>query len=344
MKREMYPKDVIFLNNITNTIKKYNLINDGDKLVLGVSGGPDSICMLDVLNRIKNDNNVNIKFDMVVAHVNHMIREEAKEDEKFVEDFCKKIDVPFYSKSIDVQKIANNNKIGTEEAGRNARYEFFDEILKKTNSNKIAIAHNKNDKVETMIMNMLRGSGIAGLKGIEPIKNNKYIRPLIECERFEIEQYCKENNIDARIDRTNFENVYTRNKVRNVVIPYIKQEFNPNIIQTMDRLSVLVREEDEYLENTVKNRYNELIIEEKEKEFVMDLKDFNRQEKVIKSRLLLYTISRLFGSTNGIEKIHIEDVIKLCENNIGNKYLTPNKNIKVLVKNHKIYFINQKLG
>lgn len=329
---------------VLNTIKKYNLIENGDRLVLGVSGGPDSICMLNILNDIRNDKNLHMEFDIIVAHVNHMIREEAIEDEKFVENFCKKIDVPFYSKSIDVQKIANNNKIGTEEAGRNARYEFFDEVLKKTNSNKIAIAHNKNDKVETMIMNMLRGSGIAGLKGIEPIKNNKYIRPLIECERFEIEQYCKENNIDARIDRTNFENVYTRNKVRNIIIPYIKKEFNPNIIQTMDRLSELVKEEDEYLENTVKAKYKELIIEETEKQFVMDLKGFNKQEKVIKSRLLLYTISRLLGSTNGIEKIHIEDVIKLCGNNIGNKYLTPNKNIKILVKNHKIYFINQKLA
>lgn len=329
---------------VLNTIKKYNLIESGDKLVLGVSGGPDSISMLNILNDIRNDKNLHMEFDIIVAHVNHMIREEAKDDEKFVEDFCKKIGVPFYAKSIDVQKMANNNKIGTEEAGRNARYEFFDEILEKTNSNKIVIAHNKNDKVETMIMNMLRGSGIAGLKGIEPIKNNKYIRPLIECERFEIEQYCKENNIDARIDRTNFENVYTRNKVRNVVIPYIKQEFNPNIIQTMDRLSELVKEEDEYLENTIKNKYKELIIEEQEKQFIMDLKGFNKQEKVIKSRLLLYTISRLLGSTNGIEKIHIEDVIKLCENNIGNKYLTPNKNIKILIKNKKIYFINQKFG
>lgn len=330
-------------NKVLETIKKYKLIENGDRLVLGVSGGPDSITMLNILNDLRNDRNLHMSFDIIVAHVNHLIREEAKEDEKFVEDFCKKINVPFYSKSIDVQRIANNNKIGTEEAGRNARYEFFDEILKKTNSNKIAIAHNKNDKVETIIMNMLRGSGIAGLKGIEPIKNNKYIRPLIECERFEIEQYCKENNIDARIDRTNFENIYTRNKIRNIVLPYIKEEFNPNIIQTMYRLSELVKEEDEYLENTVINKYKELIIEEQEKQFIMDLKGFNKQEKVIKSRLLLYTISRLLGSTNGIEKVHIEDVIQLCENNIGNKYLTPNKNIKILVKNHKIYFINQKL-
>ena len=331
-------------NKVLKTIKKYNLIEDGDRLVLGVSGGPDSIIMLNILNDIRNDKNLHMEFDIIVAHVNHMIREEAKDDEKFVKEFCEKIHVPFYSKSIDVKKMANNMKIGTEEAGRNARYDFFDEILTKTDSNKIAIAHNRNDKVETMIMNMLRGSGIAGLKGIEPIKNKKYIRPLIECERYEIEQYCMENNIDARIDKTNFDNIYTRNKIRNVVIPYIMQEFNPNIVNTMDRLSELVKEEDEYLEKVVETKYKEYVQQENKKQIIMDLKGFNEQEKVIKSRLLLYTISRLFGTTKGIEKIHIEDIIKLCEKNIGNKYLTPNKNIKVLIKNHKIYFINQKMA
>ena len=339
MRREIYPKDVIFLNNVTNTIKKYNLINDGDKLVLGVSGGPDSICMLDVLNRFKN--NKEIKFEIAVAHINHMIRAEAVEDEKFVKNFCEKINVPFYSRSIDVQKIANNNKIGTEEAGRNARYEFFDEILKQTNSNKIAIAHNKNDKAETILMNALRGSGIAGLRGIEPIKDNKYIRPLIECERTEIEEYCKQREINPRIDRTNFENVYTRNKIRNIVIPYIKQEFNPNIVETLNRLAELIKEDDEYIKKIVKEKYMDILIKEEEKQIILDLKKFNKEEKVIKAKILLYTITRLFGSTKGIEKIHIEDVIKLCDNNIGNKYLTPNKNIKILLKNHQIYIIKQ---
>lgn len=344
MRDKSCQKEVSLLAKVLETIKRYNLIENGDRLVLGVSGGPDSIAMLNILNDIRNDKKLHIEFDIIVAHVNHLIREEAKDDERFVKDFCKRINVPFYSKSIDVQKVANNNKIGTEEAGRNARYDFFEEVLAKTNSNKIAIAHNKNDKVETMIMNILRGSGTTGLKGIEPIKNNKYIRPLIECERSEIEEYCAQNNIEPRIDRTNFENIYTRNKIRNVVIPYIKKEFNPNIIKTMDRLSELVKEEDEYLENTVKSKYKELIVEEKEKEYIMDLKEFNKLEKVIKSRLLLYTISRLLGTTKGIEKIHIEDIIKLCEKNIGDKYLTPNKNIKVLVKNHKIYFINLNLA
>ena len=324
-------------NKVLETIQKYKLIENNDKIVLGVSGGPDSIAMLNILNDIKNDDNINLNFSIVVAHINHLIREEAKQDEEYVKEFCKERNIEFYSKSIDVQKIANTNKIGTEEAGRNVRYEFFDEVLIKTNSNKIAIAHNKNDKIETIIMHILRGSGINGLKGIEP-KREKYIRPLIECERNQIEEYCQKENLNPRIDKTNFENIYTRNKIRNVVIPYIKKEFNENIINTMDRFSNLITEEDEYIENQVKNIFNDIKLEENENQVVLQLKLFNLQEKVIKSRLILYTITRIFGSANGIEKIHIEDIIKLCNNNIGNKYLTPNKKIKVLVKNHKIYF------
>ena len=328
-------------SKVFETIKKYNLIEHGDKLVLGVSGGPDSIAMLDILNEIKIDEKIDLNFQIVVAHINHMIREEADDDEKFVKDFCKKKNIEFYSKSIDVQKLANTNKIGTEEAGRNVRYKFFNEVLVKTNSNKVAIAHNKNDKAETIIMNFMRGSGISGLKGIEE-KREKYIRPLIECERIEIEDYCEKNNLQPRVDKTNFENEYTRNKIRNIVIPYVKREFNPNIINTIDRLSKLVKEEEEYIEKQVKKSYYNLIVEETEKQIVLDLRKFNQEEKVIKSRLVLYTIMRLFGTSKGIEKIHVEDVIKLCNNNIGNKYLTPNKNIKILVKNHKIYFLNQR--
>lgn len=325
---------------VLKTIKKYNLIESGDKLVLGVSGGPDSISMLNVLREIAEDETIDLKFQIVVSHINHNIRKEAKEDEEFVKKYCDENNIKFFSKSIDVEKIANNSKIGIEEAGRKVRYEFFDEVLKKTNSNKIAIAHNKNDKVETMIMNVLRGSGLLGLKGIEP-KRGKYIRPLIEIEREKIEEYCEEKNLNPRIDKTNFDNTYSRNKVRNVVIPYIKQEFNPNIIKTLDRLSELVKEEDTYVEKQVEKAYKEIFIEENNEEIILNLKKFNNYEKVIKSRIVLYTITRLFGSSKGIEKIHIDDILKLCKNNIGNKFLTPNKNLKVLVKNHKIYFSKQ---
>ena len=319
---------------ILSTIKKYNLIEKKDKIICGISGGPDSICMLDVLRKIKQE----LDFEIIVCHVNHMIREESTDDEKYVENYCKKNQIKYYVKRIDVKKYANNKKQGTEEAGRNVRYEFFEEILNKEKANKIAIAHNKNDKIETIIMNVIRGSGISGLRGIEPKRNNKYIRPLIETKRQDIEKYCEENNLEPRIDKTNFINDCTRNKIRNVAIPYIMKEFNPNIIETIDRLSIVISEEDDYLNNEIMDIYNKIKIKEEIGYIVLNLKEFNKKDKVIKKRLILYTINKTIGNVQNIDKINIDDIIKLCENNIGNKYLTPNKNIKILVNKNQIFF------
>ena len=235
--------------------------------------------------------------------------------------------------------IAKTKKIGTEEAGRKVRYEYFEEILKETKSNKIAIAHNKNDKVETIIMHLLRGSGISGLRGIEPIREEKFIKPLIECDRQEIENYCKENNLQPRIDKTNFENEYTRNKIRNIVIPYIKKEFNPNIIETITRLADVVSSEDDFIENVSNENYKKLLVIEEKNRIELKLKEFNLLDEVLKNRIILIATRKLFGSTQGIEKVNIEDIIKLCNNNIGNKFLMPNKNLKVLIQNKKINFI-----
>ncbi len=319
---------------VLNTIKKYDLINENDKIICGVSGGPDSICMLDILKDLKEE----LKFELIVCHVNHLIREEAISDEEYVVNYCKVNNIKYYVKRIDVKKYANNNKQGTEEAGRTVRYEFFEEILQKEGANKIAIAHNKNDKIETIIMNMLRGSGISGLKGIEPKRENKYIRPLIETERTSIEEYCEEKNLRPRIDKTNFINDCTRNKIRNVVIPYIKNEFNPNIINTMDRLSSIIEEENRYLEKITIDVFEKLKIKEEKGHLVLKLKEFNKQDTVIKKRLILYAINKTIGNVQNIEKVNINDIIKLCEKNIGNKYLMPNKNIKILVNKNQIFF------
>ena len=237
-----------------------------------------------------------------------------------------------------MRKYANNKKQGTEEAGRNLRYDFFNEIFAKENGNKIAIAHNKNDKVETMIMNMLRGSGINGLKGIEPIRENKYIRPIIELEREEIENYCMQNNLEPRIDKTNFVNDCTRNKIRNIVLPYLKKEFNPNIIQTFCRLSEVIEEDDLFLYKMVQKYYNEISLYEEKNKVILDLKKFNMQDEVIKKRMILYSINKIMGSVQNIEKVNIDDIVKLCENNIGNKFLMPNKNVKVFVNKGKVEF------
>ena len=337
--------------NIINTIKKYNLIESGDKIVLGVSGGPDSISMLKILNELKNEKT--FEFEIVVAHINHGLRENAKLDEIYVKEFCEKNSIEFFVLHADIKKVAEENKKGLEEAGRDIRYEFFNKIKEETFSNKIAIAHNSNDNAETVIMNLLRGVGLSGLKGIEA-KNGIYIRPLIECERKEIEEYCEIEKLNPRHDESNDENIYTRNKIRNIVIPYIKEEFNPNIVKTINRLSSIIKEDINFIENEVKKIYKDICIEEKnlfksdvyneenESTIILDLKKFNMLDISIQKRLILYSIEKIFGSTKGIEKIHIDDIIKLCNNNIGNKYLTPNKRTKIVIKNKKIYVMSVK--
>lgn len=324
-------------DKVLKTIQKYNLIQNGDSIVIGVSGGPDSMTLLNVLINLKQKLEIS---KIVVATVNHMIREEAEEETKFVENFCESHGIEFYLKKVDVQEEARSKKISTELAGRNARYDFFEEVLKKTGSNKIATAHNSNDNAETVLMNLLRGSGVSGLKGIEKIRDGKFIRPIIECKRSEIEQYCLENKLNPRYDKTNNENTYTRNKIRNMLIPYIEENFNPNIVDSLNRLSTIATKEDEYIHKIVENSFKNIVItaDMGKKEIILDLKKFNELDEVIKSRLILYTISEILGTSQGIEKIHIEDIIKLCGNNIGNKYLMPNKNIKIFVKKGKIFF------
>lgn len=323
---------------ILETIRKYNLIEKGDKVLVGVSGGPDSMCLLDNLIEISNE----LDFEILVAHINHCIRQEAIDDENYVIDYCKRKGIKVFVKRADIIEISKENKKGLEETGREIRYQFFEEVAKNESANKIAIAHNMNDKIETILMNIIRGSGTLGLKGIEPTREGKYIRPLIEIERKDIEEYCREKSLNPRIDKTNEDNEYTRNKIRNILIPFLKKEFNPNIIKTINKLSEISRDEQNYLEKVVNNIYSKAVIEENEKEIVLDLKVFNNQDLVIKRRLILYTINKLFGTQKNIEKIHIDDIIKLCERNIGNKYLLPNKFTKIFLKKGKIFFISLK--
>lgn len=332
----------MFEDRVLQTIKKYNMIKKGDKVVIAVSGGPDSMSLLNSLINIKKT----IEFEIVVAHVNHMIRDVADEETEYVRNFCNKHNLICYIKRIDVIKKAEREKISTEEAGRNARYDFFDEVFIKEKANKIAIAHNANDNVETVLMNIIRGTGVSGLKGIEPIRLQKYIRPLIEIERAEIEQYCEDEKLSPKFDKSNEENIYTRNKVRNLLIPYIKEQFNTNIIQAVNRLSELASQETKYIDSIIHKVYKEICIYESHQdndltgtnEIVIDLKKYNNEDEFIKGKIIMLCAYKIFGTTKGIEKKHIEDIIVMCEKNIGNKYLTPNKYFKIAVNRGKITF------
>ena len=312
-------------NKVIKTIKKYNLIDDNDKILVGVSGGPDSMCLLHVLK--------SLNYDVCVAHINHGLRENANVEEEYVRDYCRLNNIPFFAKHIKLKEHLNGMTI--EEAGRKARYDFFAEVLEKEKCTKIATAHTSNDNAETVIMNMVRGSGVNGLKGIEPIREN-IIRPLIDVTRREIEEYCETNNLNPKHDESNDELLYTRNKVRLELIPYIEKNINSNVISNINRMSKIVLEEESYIDKKVEEAFESCLITQNDEILVCNLRMFNKLDIVIRKRLILKFIIKILGNAKDIEKVHVDDIVKLCENNVGGKYLTPNKHIKVSVGKGKI--------
>ena len=326
-----------FEKRVFNVIKDFDLITNGDRIVVGFSAGPDSTALINTLYTINQE--TSLHFELIACHVNHGIRENAKLDEEYAIDYCNKRNIKLEVLHVDVPKKAKEMKRGLEDTGRILRYDFFKEIANKYNTNKIAIAHNKKDKAETIIMNALRGCGLTGLRGIEEkqIQNGFiYIRPIIEESREEIEKYLKEENIIPRIDESNFDNTYTRNNIRNVVIPYVEKEFNPSFVDGIIRMSQIIKEDDEYIEKQVNEAFNSIILLSTENQIELDLKRFNKLDYAIEKRILLKSIELLFGTTQGIELVHVNDMVKLCNNNIGNKYLTPNKYTQIVIKNKKI--------
>ena len=320
----------MLIDKIKKTIQKYNLINEDDKLLIGVSGGPDSMALLNVLHELG--------YNICVAHINHGIRENAINDQKYVEDFCKERNIPCFVKEVKLLEIQSGLTI--EELGRVIRYEFFDEILKQEGCTKIVTAHNANDNAETVVMNMIRGTGLSGLKGIGASREN-IIRPLIETTRDEIEAYCDEELLNPCHDESNDEAVYTRNKVRLEVLPYIIENINSNVINNINRMAELVALDEGYIRKNVNEAYEDCLISEEKGKVVCNLRKFNKLDEVIKRRLIIKFISKALGHAKDIEKVHIEDILKLCENNVGNKYLTPNKNIKVMINKGKVEYTKE---
>ena len=216
------------------------MFSEGDKVIVAVSGGPDSISLLHLLHSVKEE----LHISLVVAHINHCLRgDESDKDEAYVKEICKELKIQHYVRRADIHSIAEKNCVSCETAGREVRYEFFSELLKELNADKIALAHNANDQAETVLMRIMRGTGMEGLVGIKPIRDKIFIRPLINIKREDIEKYCLENHLEPRLDKSNMENIYNRNKVRLELIPYIQENFNKDIISTINRLSSTINKD-----------------------------------------------------------------------------------------------------
>lgn len=288
-------------------IKEHNLIEKGDNILIGVSGGADSIALLYVLLEVREE----IDFNIFIAHVNHGVRgEEALEDERYVENTARKLGLPYYSKKVNMDEYAKEKKMSSEEAGRELRYGFFREILSKIGGGKIAVAHNKNDQAETLLLRLFRGTGIEGLKGMD-YKNDDIIRPILGIEREAIERYLLDRNIEFKVDRTNLEPIYNRNRIRLEVIPYIEEHYNPNIIDTLWRTSRLMAIDNEFFEEYSNDLYHKMVRKKDKYSIVLDGKAFKKEHRSIQTRIIRNCILELNGSLQGITMRHVEDVMTL---------------------------------
>ncbi len=303
---------------VLQTLKKFDMLSFNDRILIGISGGPDSVTLLNVLLSFKKRYNLSF----FIAHLDHMLRgKESDEDVNFVKNLAQELDLPCEVKSYNLIKIARKEHLTLEEAARKYRYKFYLETAKKFKTSKIALGHNADDQVETILMRFLRGSGLEGLMGIPPVRG-KIIRPLIECSREEIEEYCKENKIEYRVDSSNKEVVYFRNKIRLELLPLLSKGYNKNIKDTMLRLRSIISEVSVYLNQETELLFKEIVGQENPEMVIIDLKKFSSLPLALKRRIIRKSIEVVKGNLYSISFRHNNEILKLTEYQLGEKEIS----------------------
>ncbi|OIP33975.1 MAG: tRNA lysidine(34) synthetase TilS [Deltaproteobacteria bacterium CG2_30_43_15] len=309
---------MMLISKVRRTIEKYSMLEQGDKVVVGVSGGPDSVFLLHTLKELREDFNLTL----IVAHLDHCIRGvESKMECRFVEDMANRLHLPFEAKSVDVPALKKSEGASTQQAARDARYEFFMDTLKKFNAQKVALGHNADDQAETVLMRLIRGAGNKGLCGIPPIRDGIFIRPLIETRRSEIEGFLRENRIESVIDSSNRENVYLRNKVRNNLMPILMKEYNPGIVQNLIHTSEILRKEDEFLEKLVLELFPRICVSRGKGSLTLNILYLKDLEGAMQVRVLRKAVESFSGDLKRISFKHLESVMKMLSGEGANKSL-----------------------
>lgn len=300
------------LDKVKSTIKKYNILQKHDKVLVGLSGGADSVALLYILYALREE----YLLDIYIAHMNHKFRgKESDEDEKFCRDLARNLKIDISFGEADVPKIAREKGISPEEAGRQERYNFFRRIALKKNISKIATGHHRDDQAETVLMRAIRGSGMAGLGGMSPTKKMQdftIIRPLIEISKPEIEDFIKDNDLEFRYDSSNNNVVFTRNRIRHELIPYLEKNFNPNIKEILVNMAENLRIENDFLEKFAKRKFRSMSKKDTSGEISINIKNFKRQPEAIRKRILRSALEELKGNLRRFTYQHwkeMEDLI-----------------------------------
>jgi tRNA(Ile)-lysidine synthase len=298
------------LQTVEKTIATYGMLKARDSVVIGVSGGPDSVALLHVLFLIAPC----FSLKLGVAHLNHCLRRnDSDKDAQFVEVLAKKYDLPCYTYKKDVRKYQIENKLSLEEAARRVRYTFLNNVANTMHYNKIAVGHHSDDNAELILMNLFRGSGTQGLSGIPPVRDHKIIRPLIKSNRSEIIDFLCQNNLDYVSDASNRDTKYFRNRVRHDLIPLLKTAYNPKISETLNRLSSIIRSEEEWINDVVHPVYEKTLLDVQENYIILSVSMLNRYHPALQRRIIRITIENVKGDLKRIQFVNINSVIGLLE-------------------------------
>lgn len=322
------------LARVKKTLKKYKMLIQSEKVILGVSGGADSIAMLYALNEL-----IDYGLELIVAHLNHGIRgDEAKGDAEFVKETAKSLRLTFVYGEVDTLSFKEKSQLSLEDAARTLRYKFFNQVMNKHYATKIATAHTLDDQAETVLMRLLRGSGSRGLSGIPPVSNS-IVRPLIDTSRSEIEEYLRSKGVEWVEDSTNESPEFLRNRIRQDLLVEL-ESYNPQIKETLSRTAEILRSEEEFIRREALKHFDDIFNPNKSK-LIGDLKHYRSVEKPLRFSLLRLTIEKLNSGLKNISSIHIisADDFLLSETASGEVELPQGT---VIVKGYDTFLVTRK--
>ena len=314
------------LSTVRETIAAYRMFSEGDSVLVAVSGGPDSVTLAHVLLTLAKDYSLRLG----LAHLNHCLRKEAADkDADCVADFAARQNLACFIEKKDVSALRRVSHLSLEEAARKARYDFYDRIAAEHGFTKIALGHHSNDNAELLLMNLLRGSGPLGLSGISPVRSGKIVRPLIHLKRSEIIAYTAEKKLPYVTDASNADLTYRRNRIRHQLIPELENKYNPRIVDTLNRLTVILRDEEQWIEDSLEPVYKRCVAVKGAETVILDLAGFGKLAVAVQRRLLRKAIFAVKKNLRRISLLHIDAVLTLMATGPVNGRLNLPERIRV---------------
>lgn len=305
---KIYPEKL--LHTVEKTVNDYGMLTEKDSVVIGVSGGSDSVALLHILIALAPS----FSLRLGVAHLNHGLRRNHSDKEaEFVAQIAERLDLPCYLHKEDVRKFQRQNRLSLEEAARRVRYAFLYQVASINKYNKIALGHHSDDNAELVLMNLFRGSGPLGLSGIPPMRDEKIIRPLIESNRSEILEFLNQNRLEYISDPSNRDTKYLRNRVRHNLIPMLQTSYNPKISETLNRLSSIIRSEEEWIEDVIRPFFEKSILTVRDDSMTFSIPMLNQLHTATQRRIIRKAVAKIKGDLRRISFAQIGSVINLLK-------------------------------